>query len=207
MKLKESETKLEGMLVDSAPENVEVPAEETNGVVIVELPATDADAESKIEPPLETHLSPDKTSNIKNAPDVINNNLTKKVTNIENEQLNKSMHNIRNEEENHPQEESKKSSESITDNTQLLAGPAENAGGTADVDNEDKIEAVDQNVIKKDDQELKDMLRKNILSCVEKITRIEEMKTKKKDPITSNQVFVCYCELWSVSLCCEPKYP
>lgn len=205
MKLKESETKLEGMLVDSTPENVEVPGEETDGVVIVELPATDADAESKIEPPSETHLSADKASNIKNTPDVINNNLTKKVTNIENEQLNKSMHSVRNEEENH-QEENKKSSDSVTDNIQLLSGPPDNSGGT-DVNTDDKIEAVDQNEIKKDDQELKDMLRKNILSCVDKITRIEEMKTKKKDPNTSNQVFVYYCELWSVSLCCEPKFP
>lgn len=202
MKLKESETKLEHMLVDT-PENVEVPVEETDGVIIVEIPATDENAEGTSEPSSETDMSP--VSNVKNTPDVINNNLTKKVTNIENEQINKSMHNIRNEEEIHAQEETN-ISDGATENAQHLSRP-DNLGGTEESNKDNEIQAVDQSETRKDDQELKNMLRKNILSCVEKITRIEEMKTKKKDPNTSNQVFVCYCELWSVSLCCEPKDP
>lgn len=205
MKLKESETKLENMLVDSIPENVEVPAEETEGVVIVEIPATDDSTESKTVCPTETSAVP--VPSVKNTPDVINNNLSKKVTNIENEQINKSMNNIRNEGESHSQEEINKPSDDVTENAQQLSGPPDNAVGTEESNKENVIQAVGLGEIRKDDQELKDMLRKNILSCVEKISRIEEMKTKKKDSNTSNQVFVYYCELWSVSLCCQQNYP
>ncbi|KAH9641025.1 hypothetical protein HF086_015121 [Spodoptera exigua] len=185
MKLKESESKLVKIL--DTPENVEVPAEETDGVVIVELPSTDAHTESKPEPPIETNTNVDKTSNVKNVPDnnVINNNL-KKVTNIENEQLNKSMHSIRNEEDGLAQEEIKKAGDGVTivvENAESSSAAPDNVGKTADASKENKIQ-VDDDEIRKDDQELKDMLRKNILSCVEKITRIEEMKNKKKDSNT-----------------------
>ncbi|XP_047023771.1 putative uncharacterized protein DDB_G0282133 isoform X1 [Helicoverpa zea] len=186
MKLKESESKLESMLVVSTPENVEVPGEESDGVVIVELPATDVNTDSKSEPPIETNINPDKTSNVKNPTDsnVINNNL-KKVTNIENEQLNKSMHNIRVEEESHPHEVNNRTPESIqiaNDNTHQISRSPDNLERTGDTNKEITIK-VEQCENGKD-QELKDMLRKNILSCVEKITRIEEMKSKKKDSNT-----------------------
>ncbi|PZC75861.1 hypothetical protein B5X24_HaOG205563 [Helicoverpa armigera] len=186
MKLKESESKLESMLVVSTPENVEVPGEESDGVVIVELPATDANTDGKSEPPIETNISPDKMSNVKNTTDsnVINNNL-KKVTNIENEQLNKSMHNIRVEEESQPHEVNNRTTESIqiaNDNTHQISRSPDNLERTEDTNKEITIK-VEQCENGKD-QELKDMLRKNILSCVEKITRIEEMKSKKKDSNT-----------------------
>uniref|UniRef100_A0A2A4JYP4 Pericentriolar material 1 protein C-terminal domain-containing protein n=1 Tax=Heliothis virescens TaxID=7102 RepID=A0A2A4JYP4_HELVI len=183
MKLKESETKLESMLVVSTPENVEVPGDETDGVVIVELPATETNPESKSETPVETS-SPDKISNVKNSTDsnVINNNL-KKVTNIENEQLNKSMHNIRVEEESHPHDVNNKNSESVqTTNDNQTSRSSDNLDRTEDTNKENTTNA-EQGEDRKD-QELKDMLRKNILSCVEKITRIEEMKSKKKDSNT-----------------------
>lgn len=210
MKLKESETKLESML-ESKPENDEVPAEEIDGVVIVEIQTSDANAENNNEPATEVNVNLDKTNNVKNVTDnsVINNNL-KKVTNIENEQLNKSMHNIRTEEESHSQEEVNKPADAVLvviESPQQLSEPPDNFE-TTEEDTENAEQVVNQSEIRKDDQELNHVLRKNILSCVEKITRIEEMKTKKKDSNKSgDQVFVCYCELWSVSLCCEPKYP
>ncbi|XP_075972950.1 uncharacterized protein LOC142974477 isoform X2 [Anticarsia gemmatalis] len=175
MKLKESESKLEKILQDSKPENVEVPAEESDGVVIVELPASDTSVDNVNEVSTDNNLNIDKTCIAKNTDNsVINNNL-KKVTNIENEQLNKSMHNIRVDDEAKLQEEPNKASDVVAtaNTTQSPSGNVETEGNVKPAD--------EQSEIKKDDQDLNDMLRKNILSCVEKITRIEEMKTKKKE--------------------------
>lgn len=188
MKLKESETKLEKILLDNKPENDEVPAEETEGVTIVELPS-DNHQDTKTETPTDSNLNVDKNCNVKNTDSIINNNL-KKVTNIENEQLNRSMHSIRVEDETNPQQEptkaidivhEEKTPQMTTENKQHLNAEKGNIS-----------QAEEEAAIKKDDQELNDMLRKNILSCVEKITRIEEMKTKKKEMKNrAVQVFVC----------------
>lgn len=169
MKLKESETKLESMLVD----NVEVPAEESDGVVIVEIQASDSSVGDRNEQTEETSFTPDITNKIKNTTDIINNNL-KKVTNIENEQLNKSMHSIRLEEEGHSQEEGNKRADGVD-----LQTSAPDNSETAE--NSTAIQVKEQPEIRKDDKELNELLRKNILSCVDKITRIEELKNKKND--------------------------
>lgn len=188
MKLKESESKLEQMLVDCKPENDEVPVEEAGGVTIVELQASDVSQGNKSEPLADNNFNIDKTCNVKHVDSSIINNNLKKVTNIENEQLNKSMHSIKVDDEAHLQGECNK----ITDIgcreviTQLPIGNLEQL----EIDN--AREDDQHSDPKKDDQELNDMLRKNILSCVEKITRIEEMKSKKKEmKKLADQVFVC----------------
>lgn len=170
MQLKESETKLEEILTERNPDNIEVPADENDESVTA--------VESAIEI---TEVSPepqDKTCNVKNNNDstIMNNNL-KKVTNIENEQLNKSMHSLKADEEG--QEQVNISNEAAVENVSLV--PTEHLINEAQTP-ECPIKDV---TVRKDDEELNAVLRKNILSCVDKVTRIEDMK-KSKESILSD---------------------
>lgn len=184
-KLKESENKLESILADKEPDNIEVPAEEADETSTQEEPPLvkieEDNASEKI-------LNQDKSN--KN-----NDNTTlKKVTNIENEQLNKTLHNVKVEE---TQQESKINELSTADHAHHSSEHMEKI----DEKNEDiegdliDIKEIESNPcteeIKKD-YHMNEMLRKNILSCVEKVARIEEMKTKTRDSSTAeDQVSVC----------------
>lgn len=188
-KLKESENKLESMLAEKEPDNIEVPAEETH-----ETSTQDKPPLVKIESDntSEKVSNQDKSNNINN--DV--NTTLKKVTNIENEQLNKTLHSTKVEEN---QQETKINEPSISDNIVRSLEHLEKI----DEKNEDverevglieikEIQSTSTEETKKDDQDLNDVLRMNILSCVEKVARIEEMKTKTRDSIsTEDQVSVC----------------
>lgn len=186
-KLKESENKLQSMLAEKEPDNIEVPAEE----------ADETSAQDK--PPLvkiEIGNTPEKISNQDKSNNKNNdvNTALKKVTNIENEQLNKTLHNTKVEEN---QEESKINDPSKSDNIlpfsehlEKIAEKYEDVEG--DLIEIKEIQSTSTEETKKDDQHLNEVLRKNILSCVEKVARIEEMKTKTRDSIsTEDQVSVC----------------
>lgn len=167
MKLKESESKLEQVLTDHKPDNVEVPAEESEA-------ATPQVNEATVE------IS-EITSDIKNNNDsnVKNNNL-KKVTNIENEQINKTLHNIK-------VEDKKAVDTSVQD---LIVDIPENASAENVTSESSSTKPMSPNSeIKKDDEELNEILRRNIKSCVEKVARIEEMKNK--DSETQVNVVMC----------------
>lgn len=186
-KLKESENKLESMLAEKEPDNIEVPAEEAD-----ETSAQDMPPPVKIENDntSEKVSNQDKSNNKNN--DV--NTTLKKVTNIENEQLNKTLHNTKVEEN---QQETNINEPSISDNILRSSEQLEKIDESSeDVEgNPIEIKEVQSTYTeesKKDDQHLNEVLRKNILSCVEKVARIEEMKTKSRDgSCTEDQVSVC----------------
>lgn len=186
-KLKESEKKLESMLTEKEPDNIEVPAEEAD------------ESSTQGEPHLikiendnapEKILNQDKSNN-KNS-DV--NTTLKKVSNIENEQLNKTLHNTKSEEN---QQENKINEPSISDNIlhsseHLEKIDEKNEDVEGDLIEIKELQSTCTEDPKKDDEYLNEMLRNNILSCVEKVARIEEMKTKTRDSSsTEDQVSVC----------------
>lgn len=183
MKLKESENNLQSFLNDKRPENIEVLTEETNGSV-VNTQASNTAHENINQNSIESFTS-DKTSNVKSTADnsVINNNL-KKVTNIENEQLNKSMHSVKIEEV----QEIKANDSAATENDHK---PFTDTIEIIELDNETNIPEVsksDASEIKNDEET--DLLQKNIISCVQKVAIIEEMKHKNKDSKPDEQVSV-----------------
>nr|XP_037870682.1 pericentriolar material 1 protein isoform X2 [Bombyx mori] len=176
MKLKESEEKLETILIEKRPDNVEVPSEELVEPVSV-IQASNTALEAVSEPAM-GNLSTEKNSNVKLSTDNGAMNL-KKVTNIENEQLNKSMQSVKNGDDAVSQEI--KMTDSITMDKVQDSSP--NIVEIVDV-SEDNTNLEDPNTktseIKEDDVQLNDVLRKNILSCVQKVALIEEMKIKKE---------------------------
>lgn len=183
-KLKESENKLESMLAEKEPDNIEVPVEE-----VEEISTQDKPPLVKIE----NDNTPDKISNQDKSTNINNdvNTTLKKVTNIENEQLNKTLNNTKVEEN---QQENKIIEPSISDNILRSSEHLEkidekNEGDLIEIK---EIQSSNTEDTKKDDQHLNEALRKNILSCVEKVARIEEMKTKSRDSSNSeDQVSVC----------------
>lgn len=153
MQLKDSETNLEQILTERKPDNIEVPADET---------------ESPVPPSVEITEVHDTQGNNNDAT-LMNNNL-KKVTNIENEQINK-QHN-----------EHKQQDDTVADVTiETVSTPETNANTVAEAP---KNEAV------KDDTQLNQILRKNILSCVEKVAQIEQLKRAKDALNTDEQVLI-----------------
>ncbi|KAJ0179369.1 hypothetical protein K1T71_005081 [Dendrolimus kikuchii] len=188
MKLKESETKLEKILIEKGPDNIEVPAEEPEDTA----PAQSIEIIDITNEITENINSQDKTCNVKNNTDgsVISNTL-KKVTNIENEQINKSIQNIRADEEINSQETLRSNEVLPATNSHVesaIQASSENIDSIEEntANSNKQVDKVDISVIqpehKKDDQYMNDVLRKNILSCVEKVARIEEMKIKNNDP-------------------------
>lgn len=180
-KLKESENKLESMLAEKEPDNIEVPAEEAD-----ETSTQDKPPSVKIE----NDNTPEKISNQDKSTNINNdvNTTLKKVTNIENEQLNKTLNNTKVEEN---QQENKINEPSISDNvlhsSEHLEKIDENNENVEEGDLIEikEIQSTNTEDTKKDDQHLNEVLRKNILSCVEKVARIEEMKTKSRDSSNS----------------------
>lgn len=187
-KLKESENKLESMLAEKEPDNIEVPAEEVDETSTQDkTPLVNIENDNTPE----KFSSQDKSNNKNN--DV--STALKKVTNIENEQLNKSLHNTKVEEN---QQETNINEHAISDNIPRSSEQLEKIDeNNEDVEEGDPIEIKEIQSIytaetKKDDQHLNEVLRKNILSCVEKVARIEEMKTKTRDSSSpEDQVSVC----------------
>jgi hypothetical protein len=177
MKLKESENKLEHILLEKKPDNEEVPAAETEETMIVQE-GTRINDNISIES-ISDSVQHDKTCSVKNIMDSgsSNSNL-RKVTNLENEQINKSLHT------------GKSSEESLTkSNTEpLIESSLENVSDKTEESNrhiDNKVEIVEiesspchEIPVLKDDKHLNEILRKNILSCVEKVALIEEMKNK-----------------------------
>lgn len=202
MQLKESESKLESMLLEKKPDNEEVPASED----IVESASANKDV--RVGEDINEAIKQDKSSNIKNSNDSLINNNLKKVTNIENEQLNKSLQNVKSSDDSH----------ALSDIPQLIAttvdtklqNPEDKIEGSeaSHNDSENNIEIVEiectpsiETEIKKDDQHLNAILRKNILSCVEKVALIEEMKNKCKSPTNQQEQVSAYgCGVPSVPL-------
>ncbi|XP_026491271.2 putative uncharacterized protein DDB_G0282133 isoform X1 [Vanessa tameamea] len=156
MQLKESESKLESMLVEK---KAEVSNENSNHS-LNQTESNISESANQIEPTPERHLNQDKTSNIKTNNDNSPINNLKKVTNIENEHLNKNITNARATDEN----------ENHMDGSQ----------NTIEIQEIESIPCPDPE-IQKDDQYLNDILRKNITACVEKIAFIEELKNQNKD--------------------------
>lgn len=194
MQLKESESKLETMLIEKKPENEEVPPlEDTTEAILVQV-ETSTETEDKID---NTSMH-DKSCTIKNNNDsTINNNL-KKVTNIENEQLNKTLQNVKASDDTLAQQEIPNIIESVveckTQITELDGGISEENCN----DSGNNIEIVEiestpckETEIRKDDEHLNAILRKNILSCVEKVALIEEMKKCKSPTRQQDQVSGC----------------
>lgn len=186
-KLKESEKKLDSMLAEKEPDNIEVPAEEADVISAQDKPPLiNIENDNTSEKISNRDKSNNKTSDV--------NTTLKKVTNIENEQLNKTLHNTKGDEN---QQENKINEPSVSDN--IL--PSSEHLEKIDEKNEDvegdlieikEIQSTTTEDPKNDDQHLNEMLRKNILSCVEKVARIEEMKTKTRDSSsTEDQVSVC----------------
>lgn len=163
MQLKDSETNLEQILIERKPDNIEVPAEDTEEttqptVSVIEISEVTNDSQSN-----------------NNDASLVNNNL-KKVTNIENEQINK-----HNEHKNQ-------------DDTATVNDLVETPQTTETSDDSIVIpkESSEEEHVKKDDQ-LNQILRKNILSCVEKVAQIEQLKKAKDTLKTDEQVLIVMC--------------
>lgn len=186
MQLKESETKLQSMLVESYNE---IPGESSNDIVNQVESSTSAPV-NEVETVPERTLNQDKASNIKTNNDNSPTSNLKKVTNIENEHLNKNITNARASEENLATKENK----SMENENKMQDSQSD----TVEIREIESIPCVETEV-KKDDQYLNNILRKNITACMEKIALIQEMKSKNKD-ISGNEVQVpfCRCVLWSV---------
>ncbi|XP_063374985.1 uncharacterized protein LOC134662642 [Cydia amplana] len=172
MKLKESETKLERVL-NEEPDNVEVPAEEADAAAA----ASDAAADTE----LATELKEDEPSNASKQDATAECTTLKKVTNLENEQLNKSLQSVKN------------SSEHLI--------PASDLGESVPIPLAEKHDPEDDTVEIKEiesipceekthDHHMNEVLRKNIISCVEKVAIIEEMKNKNCSNIEDQDVVV-----------------
>lgn len=179
MQLRESETKLESMLTEKTSESNEIPNEESNPCNEIQ----DAiESESNIDIVSDKNSNQDKTCNIKtnNDNNVVN---LKKVTNIENEHLNKTIINTKPSDE--PQIPKEIKSNENEDNME------QTNTSTIEIKEIDSIPCAEIEV-KKDDQQLNDILRKNITACMDKIALIQEMKTKNKDS-SSDEIQVPYC--------------
>lgn len=176
MQLKESETKLESMLT----EKNEIPNDDSNSSNVVQ---DTTESENKIEVVSDNNLNQDKTCNIKSNNDNVN---LKKVTNIENEHLNKTITNSKPSDEAQTPKEVSKLSET--------EGKIEQADtNMLEIKEIDSIPCAEIEV-KKDDQHLNDILRKNIMGCMEKIALIQELKIKNKDSsCAETQVPYCRC--------------
>ncbi|XP_059060296.1 pericentriolar material 1 protein [Achroia grisella] len=185
MTLKESETKLESMLLEkSSPENIEMPAEDICENI------SDMNCETATEKSQLSDLPP----SIKNNDNSLNSNHLKKVTNIENEQLNKTLHIMNNADDTSSEITEIEANliglineSSILENTSNSDIPKTNE----DFNNKMEIEEIESIPCSemegnKDDQHLKEILRKNIISCVEKVALIEELKNKSRDCSSSN---------------------
>lgn len=186
-KLKESENKLESMLAEKEPDNIEVPAEEAD------------ETSTQDKPPLvkiENDNTPEKISNPEKSTNKNSdvNTTLKKVTNIENEQLNKTLQNTKVEEnpQEHKINEPSMSDNIIRSSEHMEKIDEKNEDVEGDLIEIKEIQSNSTEDTQKNDQHLNEVLRKNILSCVEKVARIEEMKTKTRDSSsTEDQVSVC----------------
>lgn len=182
MQLKESETKLEAILTQMQSSNAEAQDNTANQSLDQEANSTN-ESESKNEVTSEKTVIQDKSYNIKTNNDnsVTSVNL-KKVTNIENEHLNKTITNTR--------EEENLNIDSVIESEDTVDG---SDSGRVEIKEIESIPCIEPEV-KKDDKQLNDMLRKNIMACVEKIAIIEEMRNKNKDPsCNKDQVLFCRC--------------
>ncbi|XP_063379631.1 uncharacterized protein LOC134666421 isoform X2 [Cydia fagiglandana] len=173
MKLKESETKLEKVL-NEEPDNVEVPAEEADAA---------AASEAVVDKELPTEINEDEPSNASKQDSTAECTTLKKVTNLENEQLNKSLQSVKNSNEH-----------LISANDLSESAPAAPQPLAENEPEEDTVEIKEIESIpceeKTHDHHLNEVLRKNIISCVEKVAIIEEMKNKNGSNIEDQDVVV-----------------
>ncbi|KPJ01957.1 Pericentriolar material 1 protein [Papilio xuthus] len=153
-KLRDSEKKLKSILDDEqSPDNIEVPILELGSV----NPAEDTEVSEKVSDDTSnvTQNLDQSSSKSNNENNSISTNL-KKVTNIENEQLNKT-----------------------TQKTNEIQHAENNTNGV--VIKEIETKAFGEADTINNDQKRNDELRKNIISCVEKVAMIEEIKNKVND--------------------------
>ncbi|XP_060800710.1 pericentriolar material 1 protein isoform X1 [Amyelois transitella] len=186
MTLKESESKLQSILLENKPDNVEVPADETTAECGLLVDSVSEHSEST------SVQIPNNPCIVITTNDNNTSNSLKKVTNIENEQINKTMQNIKNID----------SEDNTTEAGHVVETPSEDMVKQPDIlkhfvntegesENKVVIEEIEtlpapEAEVKKDDQHLNEELRKNILSCVEKVAMIEEMKSGKSKDFNNN---------------------
>lgn len=194
MQLKESETKLESMLVDKEPDNIEVPAEESD-LVTSSSAAAIVNAGEVSEVTSDNNLNQDKTSNIKNIEgNMTVNNSLKKVSNIENEQLNKTLNNkavdvAHAETIKVPEVPVSDFTRAPPEHLEKIEENNEDVECTIEIKEIETTPYIEP--VANDDQHLNEVLRKNIISCVEKVALIEERKTKANYSNDEDQVSVC----------------
>ncbi|XP_063530495.1 uncharacterized protein LOC134741589 [Cydia strobilella] len=173
MKLKESETKLEKVL-NEEPDNVEVPAEEADAAAAVN--------EAVVDKELPTEIKEDEPSNASKQDGTAECTTLKKVTNLENEQLNKSLQSVKN------------CSDHLIPASDLGDAPTAPVPSARNYPEDDTVEIKEIESIPCEeithDRHLNEVLRKNIISCVEKVAIIEEMKNKNCSNIEDQDVVV-----------------
>ncbi|CAG4940898.1 unnamed protein product [Colias eurytheme] len=176
MKLKESETKLESLLLEKTSDALDAMSDDKQEPNNNNIDNNNNENEEHLVNSPDTNINmQDKPSNVAstnegNVPSNCNNHL-KKVTNIENEQLNKTLSVNKNiDEATDVQPQSNDSDEHIEQPEQSGVEIKE-------------IETIpcDESDDKKDDAILNEILKKNIISCAEKMALIEEMKNMTKD--------------------------
>ncbi|XP_038213283.1 pericentriolar material 1 protein [Zerene cesonia] len=177
MKLKESEKKLESLLLEKTSDTLDAMSDDK------QQPNNNIDdnnneSEEHLDKSPDTDINTqDKPSNVKspnegNIPGNSNNHL-KKVTNIENEQLNRTLSVNKNI------DEASVGQPHINDNEDI-AKPDQTGVEIKEIESIPCTEC-DNDDDRKDDATLNEILKKNIISCAEKMALIEEMKNMTKD--------------------------
>lgn len=188
MTLKESESKLQNIL-EKKPDNIEVPAEESDELKIVSEEVSLGGGE-KIEGGQVKCHNDDKPPSVASSSDNLSSNNLKKVTNIENEQINKTLQNNKNadgtQHEVVPVDDvASQATPEPPDNMENIDETTEEANSKLHIEEIESIPLIEPQA-KKDDHHLNEVLRKNILSCVEKVAIIEELKNKKRNNSNDN---------------------
>ncbi|GBP35465.1 Pericentriolar material 1 protein [Eumeta japonica] len=186
MKLRESESKLERMLSGTETENQEVIADEQDVSItdcFVSCAAPVHTDENNKENVVETNPNTDSS----------NSSFSRKVNNIENEQMNKSLHNDKvidrdNNSFTFPTDESEHGSTVISETVNLRENDNKvQPTYQIDIQELETIPYNDLDSSDKDDNDLNEMLKRNIVSCSEKLAFIEEIKCKNVEINKDNQ--------------------
>lgn len=160
-KLKESEQKLETLLLEKNIETFNELEDAPQAMTGEDKNQTESQNENNNEKIV--NVEEKTTVNCLNDPN-FNNSHSKKVTNIENEQINKT-------------NSLKKINEDKFNNVNANLEEQESNG--VEIKEIESLPCTEE--IKKDDEVLNEILRKNIKSCTEKIALIEDMKNITKD--------------------------
>lgn len=203
MKLKESETKLEKILVDN-PDNQEVPNDSDEALAIFEI--DEHSTQQNLEPdpdikPIQTFVDIENNNIAELMTDHINNDnipivneaLVKKVSNLDNEILNKNLNDCVIDETNLVTIVDEGNVQDTTNSEHVTEENDE--GKKLDECNtiESQLQNNDDNIVK--ENELRELLKQNIMSCSEKLSIIENLKCKSPEVnnIDNKQVLFIQC--------------